>query len=641
MSDFGSVNAKCSIKDCPYRKAVEDLEERCERMRRNIRSIHDRVSPVGQDLQHNIDSYQSLAETSTDAILQINQEMQITFVNSAAERMFNYKRQELIGKTFSTIFPTAVYQRYHSLFAKYFVIDEQHRDSSGMQNTIEVLGISKDANVFPMEISFGNSKTVKQNPRVTCILRDITQRKIIERKLRYLAYHDRLTDLGNRDLFFESIEETIKRVKRDGTRKSAVMFLDLDGFKSVNDTLGHAMGDRVLQECSRRLEGCLRESDHIFRFDDNMNVRDNISEDLFRFGGDEFVVLLPYIKKPSDAATVARKIIKAIRQPFTVAEDAESRNIKIGVSIGIAVTPDDGITARKLITSADIAMYKAKEVRNHYVFFNKTMNRRMMAKLQFEQSLSDAMIEEAMRLHFQPIIDERGRAVGAEALLRWFPEDSEEIPPDIFIPFAEETGMIIDIGEWVLEQACLCLDTWDQNGLKDFFVSVNISPKQFRSHDFVEKICATINRVGINPGKLKLEVTEGSIMDDPVDAIRKMEQIKELNTGLRFAIDDFGTGYSSLSHLSNFPADILKIDKSFVMSLDQRNNAKIVKTIIDLADSLGLGVVAEGVETEEQAQFLLGRGCRFLQGFLFSEPIPPEAIPEIAKNATGRLCPVR
>jgi PAS domain S-box-containing protein len=640
MSDFGSANEKCTVSDCPYRKVVEDLEERCERMRHTIRTIHDRVSPMGHDLQHNIDSYQSLAETSTDAILQINQEMQITFVNSAAERMFNYKRQELIGETFSTIFPSAVYQRYHTLFAKYFVIDEQHRDMSGMQNTIEVLGITRDSNVFPMEISFGNSKTVQRNPRVTCILRDITQRKIIERKLRYLAYHDRLTDLGNRDLFFESIEETIKRVKRDGGRKSAVMFLDLDGFKSVNDTLGHAMGDRVLQECSRRLEGCLRESDHIFRFDDRMNMPDNINEDLFRFGGDEFVVLLPYIKKPSDAATVARKIIKAIRQPFIVSEEADSRNIKIGVSIGIAVTPEDGMTARKLITSADVAMYKAKEVGNHYVFFNKTMNRRMMAKLQFEQSLSDAMLEEALRLHFQPIIDERGRAVGAEALLRWFPEDSEEISPEIFIPFAEETGLIVDIGDWVLERACRSLGDWERNGLKDFFVSVNISPKQFRSHDFVERICSTINRVGINPGKLKLEVTEGSIMDDPVDAIRKMELIKEMNPGLRFAIDDFGTGYSSLSHLSNFPADILKIDKSFVMSIDRRNNAKIVKTIIDLADSLGLGVVAEGVETNEQAQFLLRRGCRFLQGFLFSEPVPHDAVPEFAKNTSGLLCSV-
>ncbi|MBN1835127.1 MAG: EAL domain-containing protein [Spirochaetales bacterium] len=590
---------------------------------------------VAQELKAVRNSYWALSETVTDPILQINEDFRILFANSAVRSVFGYTAKELINKQIQTLFPPSLHKRYTGLIRKYFVIDDPDRKASKLDSALEVLGQNKFNEVVNLEISFGNSRAVSGERLLTCIVRDISQRKKTERKLKYLAYHDKLTDLGNRDLFYITVEQFLSHVKRYGEAIGALLFLDLDGFKKVNDNLGHGMGDKILCECAHRLSGCLRESDHVYRFTENLEELQASHEDLFRFGGDEFVILLPHLRRTTDAAVVAQKIIDAIQEPFLIEGSEQAEKISIGVSVGIALIPENGLEAMELIRSADVAMYKAKEKRNSYMFFTKELNKQATERLFLENGLRNAVESQSLELYYQPIVTADGSIEGAEALLRWKAAEKGFIPPGVFIPVAEETGIILPLGDWVFERACRQLKEWNDGGHPQLYVSVNLSVKQFNHEHIVRKLGSIIHGTGVDPANLKIEVTESSIMHNPQEARAKMEELKRQHPGVRIAIDDFGTGYSSLSYLSDFPVDILKIDQHFVINLTKHHNTKIINTIITLGQSLNMEVVAEGVESEHQLEYLQSRNCRTFQGFFFGQAVPASEMTRLL--SLGRL----
>ncbi|MEW5813863.1 MAG: EAL domain-containing protein, partial [Spirochaetota bacterium] len=517
----GSETFKIRLRDVSYRREIEE------------------------ELLASRENYKILAETATDAIVQIDNEFKILFANSAVKKIFGYDSREVENKKINMLFPPSRYEKYEIQFKKYFFIDETHRILSGLKNSIEVLGRRKNGDVLPLEISFGNSKGVQNNRILTCIIRDIALRKKAERRLKYLAYHDKLTSLGNRDRLNDSLDQVIAEIKRQKYRHAALLFLDLDGFKKVNDSLGHEMGDRILKECARRLSNCLREDDQVYRFQ---------MEDIFRLGGDEFTLLLPHIRKTEDAAVVARRIIEKILEPFTIEGYGSLSNVGMGVSVGIALIPEDGMDKTTLLRNADAAMYTAKEFGNTYVFFTKEMNNKAVDRLMYEDGLRKSLSNNEFELYYQPIVDSTGKTGGMEALLRWIHPQKGIIHPDKFIEIAEDTRLIMPLGEWVLETALRHLKYWRNMGWRDLYVSVNVSPKQLEKGDLNKVVNDILKRVGLSSELLTLELTETCIMKDAESAIEKMHRLKDENSGLKIAIDDFGTGYSSLSYLSRFPA---------------------------------------------------------------------------------------
>jgi PAS domain S-box-containing protein len=578
-------------------------------------------------------TYSALSETTTDAIVQINEGLEIIFANTAVQTVFGYRGDEILQASFGVLFPRSAFQRYSDHFRKYFFVDDAHRKASNLNNVVELLGCRKDGDVFQLEISFGNSRNILGERILTCILRDITERKRTERRLRFLAYHDKLTELGNRDLLYMTLKQYLSEAARYPGNRGALMFLDLDGFKRVNDGLGHEAGDTILREAARRISGSLRESDIVYRFSDEGQAAAGVVEELFRFGGDEFVILLNRVGSSTDAARVAQRILDAVAAPYEVPRDQSTARASLGVSIGIALIPDNGGDAMTLIRSADVAMYKAKETRNSYVFFTDEINRQANQRIELEAGIREAIDNNRFVLYYQPLADATGVVRGAEALIRWIDPDKGPVSPGVFIPIAEETGLILPIGDWALETACRQLQAWNAAGFPDLYVSVNLSVKQFNQPDLVERTTAIIRRSGVKSENLRIEITESSLVTDPDDASEKMHAIKKENPGIKIAIDDFGAGYSSLSYLSELPVDMLKIDQSFVMNLfTQRQNPKIVSAVIALAESLHMDLVAEGVESEAQLHFLATKGCRIFQGYYFGKPMPG---PDLERRLEG------
>jgi diguanylate cyclase (GGDEF)-like protein/PAS domain S-box-containing protein len=563
------------------------------------------------------EQYELLSETTTDVILQINNDMKILYANSAVEKVFGYQQSELVQKDFRILFPKSQYERYEKTIRKYFVIDETHRENSGMRNVIEVLARNTNGDMIPVEISLGNSKGVGTGRILTCIVRDITLRKKADRRLHYLAYHDKLTSLGNRDRFTESLNRVLKECIKDKTKHAALLYLDLDGFKKINDSLGHEIGDAILKACAKRLGNCLRDGDQVYRFD---------FEEIFRLGGDEFTILLPIIKKPEDASIVARRVIDTLTQPFSIEGWESIKNIRLGVSIGIALVPRDGTDKTALLRNADSAMYKAKEKGNSYVFFTEEMNDMAMERLLMEEGIRRALGANEFELYFQPIVDSTGVITSAEALIRWNHPKHGLLLPDRFIPLAEDIDLIKPLGTWVLSAACKQLKSLHDLGFDDLAMAVNLAPAQLDQRDLSDTIGNIISRSGLKPSDLRLELTETTIMENPERSRQKIEMIKAMNNGITVAIDDFGTGYSSLAYLTRYAVDFLKIDRSFVIQMDDGDNSKVIQTIINLGKGLGLGVVAEGVETEEQFKKLAEYGCGLYQGYYFHQPMAFDAL---------------
>lgn len=553
-----------------------------------------------QELQESANNYDALSETLSEVIIRLDENLTIIFANSAVKPIFGYRKDELVGKSFSILFPRPVFTHYKDEFLKYFLIDFKDRNKFGLKNTIETLGKNKNRGVSPIEISFGNSRSRS----VTCIIRDIAQRKTTERKLKHLAFHDKLTGLGNRDLFTIDMNEFLQQ-KNELNIRAALLFLDLDGFKLVNDTFGHDFGDKLLIHTAKRIRGSVRESDSVYRF-----------------GGDEFIILIQNLKTKKGSSLIAQNILNEIKRPYYLESLGVNTVVTLGVSIGIAIIPDDGKTVLELVKNADLAMYSAKNNgKNRFVYFNNKMNAKAQEQWDIEQGLKNAITNNKIRLYYQPIVTTDGTVKGAEALSRWFHPKKGLIQPSKFIPIAEESSLINTLGMWVMEQSCRDLYRLNNSGWENLFIAFNLSAKQFNEPDLAEHILKVIQRTGVEPKNIHIEITETSIVKTPEKVINVIKVLKEQYPGIQFVLDDFGTGYSSLSYLSRVPIDCLKIDITFVQKLFDPLNMKVVKAILNLAESLNLDIIAEGVEGTREQDFFRDNNRTMLQGYLFSKAI--------------------
>ncbi|TAK63319.1 MAG: EAL domain-containing protein [Methylobacter sp.] len=427
----------------------------------------------------------------------------------------------------------------------------------------------------------------------------------LEEKVEHLAFYDQLTGLANRRLLYDRIKQALVFSARSG-RMGALLFIDLDNFKTLNDTIGHDMGDLLLQQITQRLRSCVREGDTIARL-----------------SGDEFVVILEELSKQGleaavQAEAIGNKILNIINQPYQLA----SHDYRCTASIGIAFFSDRDQSKEELLKQADIAMYQAKTAgRNTLCFFDPQVQANLTFRVALETDLRLALAENQFKLYYQPQVNHKGKIIGAEALIRWDHSQRGLLSPLCFIPLAEETDLILPIGQWVLETACAQIKIWESSiHTQHLQLAVNVSAKQFHLADFVEQVCRILHHSAINPKRLKLELTETLLLDNIDNTIFKMKALREI--GVHFSMDDFGTGYSSLSYLTQLPLNQLKIDQSFVRNIGvQTTDAVIVQTIIGMSNNLNMEVIAEGVETEEQRKFLEQHNCLTYQGFLFSKPV--------------------
>ncbi|MBV7534931.1 EAL domain-containing protein [Duganella sp. sic0402] len=440
---------------------------------------------------------------------------------------------------------------------------------------------------------------------LVAVIEDISQRKQFEEELMHLARHDALTGLANRTLLLDRVSQAIAQARRSGNQV-AMLFLDLDRFKTINDSLGHDAGDRVVVEVGRRLKHAVRDADTVARF-----------------GGDEFVVLLPELPNENIAAGLAQKILNALFEPMLI----QGHELAPACSVGISLFPRDGADGKTLLKNADAALYQAKAMgRGNYQFYSEEMNARTLDRLTLESGLRHAVERGELQLKYQPQIDlASGTVVGAEALLRWQPAGQHLVMPDAFITIAEETGLIVTIGEWVLRTACAQQVAWQRAGLPSLRIAVNLSARQFRQPGLDTMVARVLEETCCRPDVLELEITESVLMDRPDAAAVTLQRLSDM--GVQLAIDDFGTGYSSLSYLKRFPINALKIDRSFVSDISaDADDGAIAGAVIALAHSMGLTVVAEGVETSQQRDFLRQLKCDQAQGFYFSEPMTAAAL---------------
>ena len=460
--------------------------------------------------------------------------------------------------------------------------------------------------------------SMSSQPRFSFAAVDITDRKKAEREVQQLAYFDSLTGLPNRALLNDRLSQILAQSEREGWLVG-ILFLDIDRFKCINDTQGHATGDKLLQSVAKRLQKCLRESDTVARL-----------------GGDEFVIVLSAVRHEQDISHVTQEIMKSLSMPFEIGE----LEIFISASIGIAISPLDGHDVGILLRNADTAMYVAKESgRNNYKFFSNEMNLKAVERMALESNLRRALEKEELSLVYQPQIDTRtGLMTGVEALLRWNHPETGAISPGKFIPIAEETGLIIPIGEWVLRSACRQARSWIDAGFTSLCVAVNISGCQFKQGNLANLVRQVLEETGLDPANLELELTESILMDNAESAVNMLKELKTL--GVNLAIDDFGTGYSSLTYLKHFPIDRLKIDQMFIRNITtDANDASISKAIIAMAHSLRMDVIAEGVETKEQKEFLATHDCFEMQGYYFCRPVSADKICHMLENGsmTGNM----
>ena len=468
--------------------------------------------------------------------------------------------------------------------------------------------------------------------RAVGIVQDITERKQAEDRARFLANYDELTELPNRRLLVEHLTTALARARRS-KRAVATLFIDLDRFKRINDTLGHSGGDRLLQAATERLHASVRDSDTVVHVQDGDAVAS--SSVIARFGGDEFVVVLEDLVNPLDADRVARRILRAIREPLTM----EDHEIVVTASIGISLFPNDGDDEKVLLRNADAAMYHAKERgRDHHEFYDLSMNATAIERLTLEHELHRAFEENQFVLHFQPVVESgSGRIVSAEALLRWQHPTRGLILPETFIPLTEETGLIVPIGEWVVRTAAAHARVWNEAGQAPVHVSVNVSGRQFTQGDLRGTIERAVDAAGLPPSLLEIEITESVLLDATGDNLATLRELRA--KGFRIAIDDFGTGYSSLSYLTRLPIHRVKIDGTFIRNvLTEPQDAAVSTAIIAMTRALELECVAEGVEARDQAEFLVARGCQYLQGYYFGRPIAGENFLQLLR--TKRTLPI-
>jgi diguanylate cyclase (GGDEF)-like protein/PAS domain S-box-containing protein len=557
-----------------------------------------------KDIERHLKLYSQVFRHVGEGILITDADNRIIELNDAVVRITGYPREELIGKT-----PNSFKSGLHP---ESFYIDlwETLRKTGVWQG--EVLDRTHDGRIVPLLESISEVRTPEGVlTHHIAVMTDISSLKETQTRLDFLAHHDALTELPNRLLFNDRLQHAIERARRDA-HAIALLFIDLDRFKNINDSLGHHVGDLLLIDAAKRLHALIRRADT-----------------LARLGGDEFVVLMEASISPLAAARLADKIVAAFKQPFIVS----GLELHIGCSIGITLFPEDGEDAMTLLKNADAAMYRAKDAgREGHFRYSAELSAAMHNKLRLDAALRNAVRTGGFQLHYQPIMNiAQGRVTGCEALIRWPDGPENARSPAQFIPVAEETRLILPLGEWVLRQSLAQLRAWEQSGLQLEYVSINISAAQLAQTDFTDRIIDTLKEFGLPGHKIQLELTENILMGDIELCSWVLSQLRE--HGIRIAIDDFGTGYSSLAYLKQLPIDNLKIDRSFVRDIpDDPNDCAIATAIIGLAHTLGLEAIAEGIETEAQQAFLAATGCSQVQGYLHARPLPADAFFSYARQ---------
>jgi diguanylate cyclase (GGDEF)-like protein/PAS domain S-box-containing protein len=555
--------------------------------------------------------FQTLFDRASEGILIISPTGKLVAVNNAFAQMHGYTPEEMKDMDIGAL---------DTPESRRLIPERVRRILAGESLTFNVENYRKDGSFFPMEVS-SSMIIVNGEPLIQAFARDISDRKFAADEIHTLAFYDSLTHLPNRRLLQDRLQQALASSARNG-HKGALLFIDLDNFKSLNDTHGHDSGDLLLQQVAQRLESCVREGDTVARF-----------------GGDEFVLVLEdlskdFLEAAAQTEAIGQKIRTELNKPYQLTERKHHNSPSIGATLFNAHEQP----LEELLKQADIAMYQAKQDgRNTLRFFDPLMQDKIDVRAALEGDLHLALEKQQFRLFYQIQVegievDGSHRPLGAEALLRWVHPERGLVSPDQFIPLAEETGLILPIGQWVLETACDQLYAWQQDELtRDLVLAVNVSAKQFRQVDFVAQVNKALHRHIINPRLLKLELTESLLLDNMEHIVETMRILKD--TGILFSLDDFGTGYSSLQYLKKLPFDQLKIDQSFVRGLMSDSSDKaIVRTIIAMAQNLNLNVIAEGVETEEQRQLLKNKGCAHYQGYLFGKPVPIEQFEALLKN---------
>ncbi|MBT6031983.1 MAG: EAL domain-containing protein [Kordiimonadaceae bacterium] len=535
----------------------------------------------------------------------MNGQGKILSSNNAMSVIFGYTPSEFEGKDIHNLIKSSEIKT--SKDAEEFLINQVAEFN--VYKTDET-GLCKDGSTFPLKMDI-REVYLGKNKHYTVLFRNVTERLKSEKLIKKMAWHDSLTGLANRNMFSEKLTDALK-VARRSDKQIAVMILDLDKFKPVNDLFGHGVGDKLLKIVAERLLECAREVDTVARL-----------------GGDEFAIVFSNIEDENNIIVIADRIIDSIQQPAEI----NGNIIQIGTSIGISFYNNDADSPEELIRMADVALYQAKDDgRRIYRLYDPLMDAETKAQKEMEVDLNKALENDELFLHFQPQFDAiDNKMVGAEALIRWQHPEKGMISPYTFIPIAEVSGIIIPIGQWVLNTACLAAKSWQDKGLPKIRISVNISARQFQAENFVSTIEEAINISKLDPRWLELEITEGMVIQNTDNVVTKLEELKKL--GVYLSIDDFGTGYSSLAYLKRFPVNTLKIDQSFVRNIhEDQDDAAITDAVIRLGHSLGLTIVAEGVETEEHVQILRDKGCDVFQGYYFCRPIDGDAFIEFQKN---------
>lgn len=585
------------------------LTEKQERLRSLNQHLEQRVRERTQALEEQEREFHSLADNVPDTIMRLDPQGRLRYLNRAQELALGRPAGDLLGKTLPEL-------------------DGDRGQADLAQAIRQVAATGRDAEIESAiankngSLSYRKIRIVAEREpdgRLAGILavgHDITEMRRKDERIHHMAFHDSLTGLANRALMHDRLQHALDRVRREGGRL-AVIFIDLDRFKSVNDALGHEIGDLLLQEVARRIERRLRAVDTVARL-----------------GGDEFVVIMENLLDAGHCAGLARDLIAQVAQPM----ELRGHGVEIGASLGIAFHPEDGDDPLELMKRADTAMYAAKAAgRNTYRFFRQEMLDRTSRRLMLEMDMRRSIANSDLELHYQPRVDmTTGRSLGVEALLRWCHPSEGLLPPGDFIPLAEESRLILDIGKWVLDAACRQMAEWQAHG-RHLKMAVNVSARQIEAGDLVEYLAELIERHGIRASDLEIELTESAVMTNPEQAAGLLGRLRRL--GVTVAVDDFGTGYSSLAYLRRLPIDVLKIDRSFVMAADRdEGDMQIVKMILALGQTLKLTVVAEGIETGQQAELLRSHGCGMAQGYYYSRPLPAAEIADWLDRANDHRC---
>ena len=569
-------------------------------MQCNIPTAQGSASLIHTDSADNL-MMQAAMAAAPDGVVLVDRGGIILMANASMAAMSGYSAEELRGQSVSIFLPPALREKHGQQMRSYFLQPSKRTMGSGQH-----LWLSRpDGTTVPVDIALGYSQVY--GGTAVAFVRDVSEVRQMQSHMQYQATHDTLTGLFNRWQFNQRLEQGVAEVARHG-RPMTLLLIDLDDFKTINDSYGHAAGDQALKEVARRLKGCLRAADT-----------------LARLGGDEFTVLLTHLAQPGDARLVAQKLLEVLQQPF----ELNGADVSLAGSVGMASLPDDATDAATLLRYADIAMYHAKESgRGRIVIYAAAMGEAVVEKNLLHERLKQAIGTSALTLHYQPQIDmATGHMVAVEALLRWNDAQLGSVPPDRFIPVAEATGLILPLGTWVLEAACRQAAQWAQQGMA-LRIAVNLSALQLRQASLVEVLQELLQRYAVGHGLLELEITESEAMADPMLARRLLVQLQALGVGV--SLDDFGTGHSSLTYLKQLPISRIKLDRSFIQPiLHNPQDATLVRAVIALAHTLGLEVVAEGVEEEAQVRLLETQGCDIFQGWFFSRAVPAPAIPAL------------